>query len=827
MRRRNRGVALLVAAMAVLGSAGSAEAASVGYDETHTQAIDAGNSLNAVSCVVATTTCVAADSQGNAFYATSVSATSAATWTSWHGPGPKPSEAVSCPSPTLCVFAIGEVSGGGGDVYRTQALGGTFLTSFKPAHGVGAISCPSTSFCVSAAEGSGFIRWSTNPSGILWSAVVIGTGAMKGVSCLSSSFCAVVDDSGNVRVATTASGVKETAGWTATNVNGPTALQDVACVSTTTCLAVDGGDEVLRLALGPSGEATVSRQEVEGADELIAVTCTGTTCAVADRDGAISSSMNAGVDWTLRYSEGAAMNSVSCVSTSLCVAGAGNGDIVTFNPATTTPPLRVLNGLLPAGSVDAPYEAQIEASGGTGPYQWSATGLPTGLSIDSATGEISGTPMTTVCTRTPCPQPSAVYTATITATDSHGVKASPPFQLAIAGNSHDLTVTTAGTGSGKVNASPVGIDECGTPSGACEALYVIGEQVTLTATPTPGSTFRGWSGGGCSGTGTCQFTIGADTVVTATFEAPLKVATGSLPAASVSAPYKAKAEAAGGTPPYQWSATGLPPGLSIDPASGEISGTPMTAVCVRTPCPQPSAVYTPIVTVADGRSAKVSSPLAISIAGNSRSLRVTVAGTGSGEVNSLPAGIDKCAASSGACEALYVVGEKVTLTATPASGSSFTGWAGGGCSGTVTCQLTIGADTAVTATFEKVPPLAKADLRIGKVKAQTVRSSCGTGLFAPRSRDRSCSKLKIAARGTIAEEASGVVSVKASVHFAGGKVRTATKPAQILDGRWQARFTFAGLARNPRATIRLVARFDGSTGVQPERATLVRRFIRG
>lgn len=39
----------------------------------------------------------------------------------------------------------------------------------------------------------------------------------------------------------------------------------------------------------------------------------------------------------------------------------------------------------------------------------------------------------------------------------------------------------------------------------------------LTATPTSGSIFRGWSGGGCTGTGPCSLTLTADTVLTATF----------------------------------------------------------------------------------------------------------------------------------------------------------------------------------------------------------------------------------------------------------------------------------------------------------------------
>jgi hypothetical protein len=56
--------------------------------------------------------------------------------------------------------------------------------------------------------------------------------------------------------------------------------------------------------------------------------------------------------------------------------------------------------------------------------------------------------------------------------------------------------------------------------------------------------------------------------------ADLAVPTGSLPAGQVGAPYSATATASGGAPPYAWQASGLPAGLSIDPASGQISGTP-------------------------------------------------------------------------------------------------------------------------------------------------------------------------------------------------------------------------------------------------------------
>jgi len=81
---------------------------------------------------------------------------------------------------------------------------------------------------------------------------------------------------------------------------------------------------------------------------------------------------------------------------------------------------------------------------------------------------------------------------------------------------YTLTVTKAGSGSGGVTSSPSGIN-CG---GTCSASFTSPTSVTLTATPTGGSTFTGWSGD-CSGTGTCTVTMTADHAVTATFTAPI------------------------------------------------------------------------------------------------------------------------------------------------------------------------------------------------------------------------------------------------------------------------------------------------------------------
>jgi hypothetical protein len=518
-RMVGRVIACLVvaAAASVLCGVGSAAAAvSLGYDATHTQTIDAGHSLNGVSCVPGTTTCVAANSQGNALYATDVSASSAAAWSSWSGPaGQSPSYAVECPTSTLCLLADGTINGGG-KMYRATALGGAFLLSYSPGFGVKAISCASASFCVSA-QGSGNIRFTDDPSHALtWTLTGVGGGDLEDVSCLSSSFCVEVDNHGNVHVATEE--ITADSPWTSTNVNGTTGLRGVACTTTTSCLAVDGGGDVLNLTISPSGGATATRQAIDGANGLVAVDCTGTTCAVADSHGGIFASTNAGADWTTRYSGGDGLTSVSCASASLCAAVTTTGAITSFDPASTVPPLVLTSGSLPAGAVEVPYEADVvQAAGGTPPYQWSATGLPPGLAIDQASGRISGTPMTAVCVQSPCPQPAATYTPTITVTDSHGTEASSPLTIALAARISALNVTTTGGGSGEVNSTPAGINACGTPTGGCEASYDEGTVVTLTAQAAAGSEFAGWSGG-CSGAGACQVTVGAGAAPTARFE---------------------------------------------------------------------------------------------------------------------------------------------------------------------------------------------------------------------------------------------------------------------------------------------------------------------
>jgi peptidoglycan/xylan/chitin deacetylase (PgdA/CDA1 family) len=86
------------------------------------------------------------------------------------------------------------------------------------------------------------------------------------------------------------------------------------------------------------------------------------------------------------------------------------------------------------------------------------------------------------------------------------------------GGTTKYTLTVAKTGSGTVTSSPAGIT-CG-PAATCAAKFEKGESVTLSAATDTGSTFGGWSGGGCTGTAaTCVVTVSADTTVTVAFNA--------------------------------------------------------------------------------------------------------------------------------------------------------------------------------------------------------------------------------------------------------------------------------------------------------------------
>jgi len=104
--------------------------------------------------------------------------------------------------------------------------------------------------------------------------------------------------------------------------------------------------------------------------------------------------------------------------------------------------LAVATTALPSGTVGVPYAATLTGTGGQGAEQWSASGLPAGLTIDSPDGQISGTPTS--------PGTASVV---VSVSDADGLAAAATLPITIAA----LPTTTATAGSAAASGSAFSI----------------------------------------------------------------------------------------------------------------------------------------------------------------------------------------------------------------------------------------------------------------------------------------------------------------------------------------------------------------------------------
>ena len=252
--------------------------------------------------------------------------------------------------------------------------------------------------------------------------------------------------------------------------------------------------------------------------------------------------------------------------------------------------------------------------------------------------------------------------------------------------------SVAETGAGSVTSEPSGID-C---DPVCEASFVRGSEVMLTASPGPGSAVL-WSGE-CSvepeDVDVCTVSLDGPRSVTATFVTVARELTVST--------------------------SGAGSGVVTSQPSGVDCGTicaaafPHGTLVTLTASPAAHAVFTGwngacagddlcVVTMDEATSVGATfSPV-------QRTLTVTRSGAGIGTVTSAPVGIS-CGA---VCTAGFDHGTQVTLTAAPGPGMTFVGWSGA-CSGIASCAVTLTASESVSATFGLAPsPVTLADAAPG------------------------------------------------------------------------------------------------------------------
>jgi YVTN family beta-propeller protein len=244
-----------------------------------------------------------------------------------------------------------------------------------------------------------------------------------------------------------------------------------------------------------------------------------------------------------------------------------------------------------------------------------------------------------------------------------------------------LSVAVGGTGSGAVTSNLSGIN-C---PGACSAGYAQGSLVVLTAAPASGSTFAGWSGGGCSGTSPCTVTMSAAENVSANFTAitetltVAEVGSGAGQVTSSPAGITCSASSNQCAAPF---AVGAQVTLTASASTGSSFAEWSGGGCTGTSTCQ--------VTMSAAQSVIATFDVIPSFM-----LSVVPSGNGTGTVTSNPSGIT-CGAT---CAASFQSGTQVVLTAAAANGSTFAGWSGGGCSGDQSCSVTLGANTTVNASF--------------------------------------------------------------------------------------------------------------------------------
>jgi hypothetical protein len=239
----------------------------------------------------------------------------------------------------------------------------------------------------------------------------------------------------------------------------------------------------------------------------------------------------------------------------------------------TNGPLGIVQTSIPVAIQFAPYQTTLLGTGGLPPYQWS-TNNTLGMTIGATSGTISGTPTTLGAQSLP-----------VTLSDSTGATFTQVFSLLVVA---PVSVTTTSLPNGTIGAS------------YSQTLQAAGGQSPYTWTLVQGSLPTGLSlpaGGTISGVpttnGAFSFTVQvADSAqrvatkalsITITGQA-LTVTTLSLPNDPVGVAYSQTLAAAGGTPPYTWAIVSgsLPAGLSLNPKSGALSGTPSGAPATST-----------------------------------------------------------------------------------------------------------------------------------------------------------------------------------------------------------------------------------------------------
>ncbi len=401
----------------------------------------------------------------------------------------------------------------------------------------------SYSNAITATGGNGGPYTFTLASGALPAGITLNSdGTITGTSTATGTYSFAVkatDSLGNAGYQTTT--ITVTSG--ATLVIGPATLPD----------GINGAP--YSQAITPSGgtgpyTCSITSGSLPAGLSLSSNTITGTPVAEGSYSFAVTCTDSPGLSSTKSYN--------------LVVAP---GQVLNLGPST-----------LPGGTNGTAYSAAVTATGGTGTgyvYTVDSGSLPTGLNLNPTTGAISGTSTA-----------AGTFTFTVKAIDSAGNYQTKSYTVTIApgqvlnlgpatlanatnGSAYSQTVVaTGGSGTGYVYT----LDSGSLPTG----LTPNGTTGVISGTPTSAGTYtfaiKAVDSAGNYQTRTYTLTVNAGGV--------LAIGPAALPNGTNGAPYSQSVVATGGTGTgyvYTLDSGSLPSGLTLDSASGVISGTPSAA----------------------------------------------------------------------------------------------------------------------------------------------------------------------------------------------------------------------------------------------------------
>jgi len=273
--------------------------------------------------------------------------------------------------------------------------------------------------------------------------------------------------------------------------------------------------------------------------------------------------------------------SAAVALTTSCSGTANSGGSGGTSPPPPPPPppppqFTITNASIPLALVGAPYSAQLTAVNGSGALAWSTSGVAApGLTLSSS-GLLSGTPSTPFC--------SGSLTVNVTDSSTPPQSASGTFPYDAAGFSVELKGGQVGVYGYYNNSIEF---QCATDP-VSWSLVSGSLPPGLQLLPFPGATDQLDIVGTPTQVGTFAFTVQAQDGSNRTAQQSasiniiplgLVITDGLMQLGVVNQPFDHVVPTTGGTLPYSFTvSTGsLAPGLQLNAATGEISGTPTTA----------------------------------------------------------------------------------------------------------------------------------------------------------------------------------------------------------------------------------------------------------